>query len=79
MELLRDIDKDTVDFHLNFDDTLQAAGDMLPARFPNLLVNGAERHRRGPGDQHPAAQPGRGHRRRSCACIDNPDITTRGA
>lgn len=40
MELLRDIDKSTVDFRLNFDDTLQEP-EMLPGRFPNLLVNGA--------------------------------------
>jgi DNA gyrase subunit A len=39
-ELMRDIDKDTVGFHLNFDDT-QKEPDMLPGRFPNLLVNGA--------------------------------------
>ncbi len=40
-ELLSDIDKDTVDFHLNYDDTLEEPG-VLPAKFPNLLVNGAE-------------------------------------
>ena len=40
MELLRDIDKDTVNFSLNFDDTLKEP-DTLPGRFPNLLVNGA--------------------------------------
>lgn len=40
MEMLRDIEKDTVSFRLNFDDTLKEP-DMLPARFPNLLVNGA--------------------------------------
>ena len=39
-ELLSDIDKDTVDFSLNFDDT-QKEPDTLPGRFPNLLVNGA--------------------------------------
>ena len=39
-EMLRDIEKDTVPFRLNFDDT-QKEPDMLPARFPNLLVNGA--------------------------------------
>ncbi len=39
-ELLRDIDKDTVDFGLNFDDT-QMEPKSLPGRFPNLLVNGA--------------------------------------
>ena len=39
-ELLADIDKDTVDFSLNFDDTLQEP-TVLPSRIPNLLVNGA--------------------------------------
>ncbi len=38
--LLRDIDKDTVDFTWNFDDTLKEPV-LLPGRFPNLLVNGA--------------------------------------
>ena len=38
--MLRDIEKDTVPFRLNFDDTLKEP-DMLSARFPNLLVNGA--------------------------------------
>jgi DNA gyrase subunit A len=38
--LLRDIDKDTVDFTWNFDDTLKEP-TLLPGRFPNLLVNGA--------------------------------------
>ena len=40
LEMLRDLEKDTVPFRLNFDDTLKEP-DMLPARFPNLLVNGA--------------------------------------
>ena len=40
MLMLKDIDKDTVPFRLNFDDTLKEP-DMLPASFPNLLVNGA--------------------------------------
>lgn len=39
-ELLADIDKETVDFQLNFDDTLQEP-TVLPSRIPNLLVNGA--------------------------------------
>jgi DNA gyrase subunit A len=39
-ELLRDLDKDTVDFVPNFDETLREP-TVLPARFPNLLVNGA--------------------------------------
>ncbi len=40
LELLRDIDKETVSFSLNFDDSLKEP-DVLPGRFPNLLVNGA--------------------------------------
>ncbi len=40
-EMLRDIDKDTVDFYPNFDDTLEQPV-VLPARFPNLLINGSE-------------------------------------
>ncbi len=40
MELLRDLEKDTVRWGLNFDDTLKEP-DVLPGRFPNLLVNGA--------------------------------------
>lgn len=39
-EMLRDIDKQTVDMTLNFDDT-EYEPTVLPARFPNLLVNGA--------------------------------------
>ena len=40
MLLLKDIDKDTVDFTWNFDDTLKEP-ELLPGRFPNLLINGA--------------------------------------
>lgn len=40
MEMVRDINKDTVNFSPNFDDT-EKEPDVLPARFPNLLVNGA--------------------------------------
>ncbi|MBU9714863.1 DNA topoisomerase IV subunit A [Evansella tamaricis] len=39
-ELLSDIEKDTVDFMLNFDDSLEEPV-VLPARYPNLLVNGS--------------------------------------
>ncbi len=39
-EMLLDIDKDTVDFRLNFDDTLKEP-TVLPGKIPNLLVNGA--------------------------------------
>ena len=40
LELMRDLDKDTVRWSLNFDDQLKEP-EMLPGRFPNLLVNGA--------------------------------------
>ncbi|HBG57913.1 MAG TPA: DNA gyrase subunit A, partial [Porphyromonadaceae bacterium] len=39
-EMLRDIDKETVDFQYNFDDTLQEP-TVLPTRIPNLLMNGS--------------------------------------
>jgi DNA gyrase subunit A len=39
-EMLGDIDKDTVDFQLNFDDSLEEP-TVMPSKFPNLLVNGA--------------------------------------
>ena len=38
--MLEDIDKNTVDFHTNYDESTQEP-DVLPARFPNLLINGA--------------------------------------
>lgn len=40
-EMLREIDKNTVDFYPNFDNTLMQPS-VLPSRFPNLLVNGAD-------------------------------------
>ncbi|HIT69462.1 MAG TPA: DNA gyrase subunit A [Candidatus Aphodomonas merdavium] len=40
LELVRDLDKETVDFYPNFDNTLMQPA-VLPARFPNLLVNGS--------------------------------------
>ena len=40
-EMMADIDKDTVDFYPNFDETLMQP-QVLPARFPNLLVNGSD-------------------------------------
>ncbi|MBQ3066508.1 MAG: DNA gyrase subunit A, partial [Clostridia bacterium] len=40
-EMLREIDKNTVDFYPNFDNTLMQP-TVLPSRFPNLLVNGAD-------------------------------------
>ena len=40
MEMMRDLDKDTVDFYPNFDETLTQPS-VMPSRFPNLLVNGS--------------------------------------
>jgi DNA gyrase subunit A len=41
MELLRDLDKETVDFQPNYDESLQEPS-VLPSRYPNLLVNGSQ-------------------------------------
>ena len=62
-ELLADIDKETVDWQPNYDDK-ELEPTVLPTKVPNLLINGAIGHRRRHGDQHPAAQPRRDHRRR---------------
>ncbi|HAP31679.1 MAG TPA: DNA gyrase subunit A [Firmicutes bacterium] len=40
LEMLRDLDKETADFRLNFDESLEEPV-VLPSRFPNLLVNGS--------------------------------------
>ena len=74
LEMLRDIDKDTVPFRLNFDDTLKEP-DMLPSRYPNLLVNGASGIAIGLATNIPP------HNLRECihavvAQITNPEITT---
>ena len=72
--LLRDIEKDTVGFHLNFDDTLKEP-DVLPARFPNLLVNGASGIAVGLATNIPPHNLGETIDG-VIAQIDNPDITT---
>ena len=51
-ELLEDIDKNTVDFAPNFDDSLTEP-ELLPARLPNLLLNGFSRYRCRDGYQYP--------------------------
>ena len=53
VEMLTDIDKDTIDWDPNFDETKKEPS-VLPCRFPNLLVNGSQGHRRWYGHQHPA-------------------------
>ena len=73
MEMLRDIEKDTVPFRLNFDDTLKEP-DMLPARFPNLLVNGANGIAVGLATNIPTHNLGEAVRA-VLAQMDNPDIS----
>ena len=73
MEMLRDIEKDTVPFRLNFDDTLKEP-DMLPARFPNLLVNGASGIAVGLATNIPTHNLGEAVRA-VIAQMENPDIS----
>ena len=73
MEMLRDIEKDTVPFRLNFDDTLKEP-DMLPARFPNLLVNGANGIAVGLATNIPTHNLGESVRA-VIAQMENPDIS----
>ncbi|MCR4423501.1 MAG: DNA gyrase subunit A [candidate division WOR-3 bacterium] len=73
MELLRDLDKDTVDFQPNFDERLKEPV-VLPAAFPNLLANGATGIAVGMATSIPPHNLGElidG----LVALIDNPDIT----
>ena len=72
-EMLKEIDKDTVDFYPNFDDT-EMQPVVLPSRIPNILVNGADGIAVGMATNIPP------HNLAECinACIallDNPDIT----
>ncbi len=73
LEMLRDIEKDTVPFRLNFDDTLKEP-DMLPARFPNLLVNGANGIAVGLATNIPTHNLGEAIRA-TVAQMENPDIS----
>src|SRR6202046_2436688 len=58
-EMLRDIDAETVDFAPTYDGTRQEPV-VLPARFPNLLVNGGSGGAGGGAEEHPAPNPGEG-------------------
>ena len=72
-EMLSDIDKDTVDFSLNFDDTLEEP-TVLPAKIPNLLINGASGIAVGMATNmlpHNLAEVIDG----TIAMVDNPDIS----
>ena len=75
-EMLRDLDKDTVDFYPNFDDTLLQP-TVLPSRFPNILVNGSEGIAVGMATSIPPHNLGEvidG----TIAVLDNPDIDVDG-
>ena len=72
-EMMADIDKDTVDFVPNFDETLQQPA-VLPARFPNLLVNGSGGIAVGMATNIPPHNLGE-VTDALCAMIDNPEIS----
>ena len=72
-ELLEDIDRETVDFQANYDETIHEP-TVLPARFPNLLVNGAGGIAVGMATNIPPHNLGEvidG----CCALLDNPDLS----
>jgi DNA gyrase subunit A len=73
-EMLADLEKETVDFTLNFDDSLEEPS-VLPARLPNLLINGASGIAVGMATNmmpHNLSEVVDG----IVATVDNPDITT---
>ena len=71
--LIDDIDKDTVDFMPNYDESLQEP-TVLPARYPNLLVNGTNGIAVGMATNIPPHNLGEVVDA-CCAYIDNPEIT----
>ena len=73
MELLRDLDKETVDFQPNYDESLQEPV-VLPARFPNLLVNGSSGIAVGMATNIPPHNLGEAIDA-TCTMLDNPDCT----
>ena len=73
MELLRDLDRETVDFQPNYDESLQEPV-VLPSRFPNLLVNGSSGIAVGMATNIPPHNLGEAIDA-TCMMIDNPDCT----
>ena len=71
--LLEDIDKDTVDFQPNYDDSMTEP-KVLPARFPNILVNGGSGIAVGMATNIPTHNLGE-VLEACCALIDNPNLT----
>ena len=72
-ELLDDIEKDTVDFQPNYDETTREP-KVLPAKFPNILVNGAGGIAVGMATNIPPHNLGEVIDA-CCAVLDNPDVT----
>ena len=63
-DMMTDLDKETVDFTPNYDETTEEP-TVLPGAVSEPARQRLGRHRRRHGDQRPAAQPARGHRRRA--------------
>ena len=74
MELLRDLDKETVDWQPNYDESLREP-KVLPSRFPNLLVNGSQGIAVGMATNIPPHNLGEVVDA-TCLMLDNPDVTT---
>lgn len=74
MELLRDLDKETVDFQPNYDESLEEP-IVLPARFPNLLVNGSSGIAVGMATNIPPHNLNETIDA-TCMMLDNPEIST---
>ena len=73
MELLRDLDKETVDFQPNYDESLEEPS-VLPARFPNLLVNGSNGIAVGMATNIPPHNLGETIDA-TCLMLDDPDVS----
>lgn len=74
MEMLRDLDKGTVDWQPNYDESIQEPA-VLPSRFPNLLVNGSQGIAVGMATNIPTHNLSEAIDA-TCLYIDNPDVTT---
>lgn len=74
MELMRDLDKETVDFQPNYDERLEEP-KVLPARFPNLLVNGSSGIAVGMATNIPPHNLGETIDA-ACMLLDNPEVST---
>ena len=72
--MLRDLEKDTVDWDPNFDESRKEPR-VLPQPLPEPARERLERHRRRHGHEYSAPQPHGGHQRLSSCVLDNPEAT----